>query len=324
MIPVVKPLTLSLVIPTYNRAHLIIETIESALAQTVSFFEIIVVDDGSTDNTDYLLSTYQEKIRFFRTENQGVQAARNRGVAEARSTFVTLCDSDDLFLPDYVEKITKHLASSEACNAIYCNFIIFDENKDHSAKLSTAPNAFFADSVCVDNVYVKIPDLYIKTLTYQPFFPTGLTIRKDFYASLGGFNIAFNGVGSEDWEFTLRVIEHTDVSLYKTPLVKIRKHSSNDSFDHVRQNIGEAKVLEYALKKHKTAKSREAIIKKSIENRRLLAFDGAYARGDFVLATDLESNLKGMRVTWRFFLKKMILKLPCSLRNRMWLLTQRS
>lgn len=93
-------LTVSVIIPTYNRAHLIRRALDSVLSQTEPGDEIIVVDDGSCDNTEQVLKAYGDRIRYFKTENAGAGAARNRGVKEARGALVGFMDSDDEWMPN--------------------------------------------------------------------------------------------------------------------------------------------------------------------------------------------------------------------------------
>ncbi len=90
---------ISVIIPTYNRAALLIEAVESVLAQTWSDFELIVVDDGSTDDTPQCLKKYSDRLIYLRQENRGVSAARNYGIANARGEWLAFLDSDDLWLP---------------------------------------------------------------------------------------------------------------------------------------------------------------------------------------------------------------------------------
>ncbi len=88
----------SVIIPTYNRGWAIGDAVDSVLAQDYREFELIVVDDGSTDNTPEILDAYRGIIKVFRQENKGVSAARNRGIAEASGRFIAFLDSDDLWL----------------------------------------------------------------------------------------------------------------------------------------------------------------------------------------------------------------------------------
>src|ERR1700734_1651503 len=88
----------SVVIPTYNRAAEVPKAIESALAQTLSDLEVIVVDDGSSDDTGKILrNTFGDRVRYFSQANQGASVARNRGVEEARGEWIAFLDSDDLW-----------------------------------------------------------------------------------------------------------------------------------------------------------------------------------------------------------------------------------
>jgi len=93
-----KKTFVSVIIPTYNRGWIIKEAIDSVLAQDYTEFELIVVDDGSTDHTADVLDSYRNVIKVFSQKNKGVSAARNRGVAEASGKFIAFLDSDDLWL----------------------------------------------------------------------------------------------------------------------------------------------------------------------------------------------------------------------------------
>ena len=94
----------SVIIPTYNRGWTIGEAVDSVLAQDYRDFELIVVDDGSTDNTPQVLDAYRGAIKVFRQENKGVSAARNRGISEASGRFIAFLDSDDLWLPQKLSR----------------------------------------------------------------------------------------------------------------------------------------------------------------------------------------------------------------------------
>ncbi|HZF73410.1 MAG TPA: glycosyltransferase family A protein, partial [Gemmatimonadaceae bacterium] len=92
------PGLISIVIPCYNRAHIVRETIDSVLAQTYRNFEVILIDDGSTDNTREVVSSYDDRrIRYFYKANGGLSAARNSGLDSARGEFVAFLDSDDVW-----------------------------------------------------------------------------------------------------------------------------------------------------------------------------------------------------------------------------------
>jgi glycosyltransferase involved in cell wall biosynthesis len=101
----------SVVIPAYDVAPYIAETLDSVFAQTFKQFEVIIVNDGSPDSNDLerALEPYMDRIRYVRQENRGAGAARNRGVSEARGEYIAFLDGDDLWLPEYLERQLEFL-----------------------------------------------------------------------------------------------------------------------------------------------------------------------------------------------------------------------
>ena len=314
--------SITLVIPAFNRAGLIGDTLDSALNQTEPFFEIIVVDDGSTDQTAQVLDRYGDRIRRMHVPNGGVQRARNLGVAAATGQYVALCDSDDLLEPFYVATMRSWLVKHAACDSIYSNFVTFDEDGIIADKFAGAPATFFDGAARTGQFYHAIPDLYARTLQYQPLFSSGNLIRRSLYEQLGGYDAQFNGVGGEDYEFTLRLVAVADMALCITPLVRVRRHRGNDSTDNVRQVSGDVVILEYALAHHSAAAKYRHAILASIAERRLDIFNGAFARGSFDIARATLDQISQRPSTIAFALKVLITRLPARLGRTIWRLTQ--
>ncbi|HSJ30226.1 MAG TPA: glycosyltransferase family 2 protein [Longimicrobiales bacterium] len=109
--------SISVVIPTYNRAELLVRTVRSVLAQSTPATEILVVDDGSTDHTPDVCREFPEPVRCIRQDNRGLPGARNRGITEARGEWIALCDSDDLWHP---HKLERQLAALDATAGAVC------------------------------------------------------------------------------------------------------------------------------------------------------------------------------------------------------------
>lgn len=300
---------ISLVIPSYNRADLLQKTIESALDQSVEFAEIIVVDDASTDNTIASLKRYHGKIKVLQSEKIGVQRARNKGVAVAAAEYVAMCDSDDLLLPNYVESIYKWLSVNPCCDALYCNFKNFSDTFIDVDKFSKAPAGFFDGATVDGNFLSEIPDLYRKTIGFQPLFTSGTVFKKSFYQLLGGYDSAFNNVGAEDWEFTLRVIAEGHVSVCKEPLVLVRRHASNDSNNALRMKMGEIKILEYALKYHPAASNCADVIHDSLNDRRIDAFESAFASRNLKTAAFVFADIQRRPDRMKFRIKTFLVLL---------------
>lgn len=112
---------ISIILPTYNRAHILGRSLESVLAQTYPWFEVILVDDGSTDNTKALVESYEDKrIHYFNAGlNQGAAAARNYGLERAECDYIAFQDSDDVWHKDKLEKQMKALKANEQAGFCY-------------------------------------------------------------------------------------------------------------------------------------------------------------------------------------------------------------
>jgi glycosyltransferase involved in cell wall biosynthesis len=110
----------SVVIPAYNQDAYLATAIESVLHQTHQYFEIIVVDDGSTDNTPLVVDRFSEHVRYLRQENQGLAGARNTGIRNAVSKLICLLDADDEWLPRYLERMVQMFVEDPGAAVYYC------------------------------------------------------------------------------------------------------------------------------------------------------------------------------------------------------------
>ncbi len=317
--------TISLVIPAYNRADLVAETIESALDQTWPFSEIIVVDDGSTDNTPTVLAQYANRITVIRTTNCGVQAARNTGIAATKTDLITLCDSDDLLEPTLSETLAAWLGAHPDIDCCFCNFTTFDQHGTYSDKFSQAPAGYFDRAIEQDDDFLTgIPDLYRRMLEFQPLFQSGLTFRKAFFNAIGGYDLRFKGIGAEDWEFTLRAAACGNIALCSRSLARVRRHPGNDSANAMHMNIGEAEILEFGLQNHPNAANYQMAILRTINERRIRVFDAAFGLGNFDLAKKTLTQITEAPSNIKFLLKCVITRLPSGLRKALWKLSQQS
>ena len=108
----------SVVIPTFNRRDYITTALDSVLAQTYKDYEIVIIDDGSSDDTKEVLKPYQDDIRYFYQENRGISGARNRGIRESRGDYIALLDSDDYWLPEKLKCQTDRIKEEPECGMV--------------------------------------------------------------------------------------------------------------------------------------------------------------------------------------------------------------
>lgn len=120
-------MSVSVIIPTYNRADMVTDAVKSVLAQTVDDVEVIVVDDGSTDDTAKVLAPFMDRIVYLRTENQGTAGARNTGMRAARGDYIAYLDSDDLYRPFKLALQCGLLDQHPEVGMVYTEFSAFDD-----------------------------------------------------------------------------------------------------------------------------------------------------------------------------------------------------
>jgi glycosyltransferase involved in cell wall biosynthesis len=179
----------SIIIPTYNRAHLIENTIRSVLNQNYPFFELIIVDDGSSDNTEIVVKSIEdERIKYYKKENAERGAARNYGVNKSKGNYITFLDSDDLLYPHYFSRALEVLKNNKYPNFFHLAYEMRDENN----KLIFTVNNLKSGDV---NMLVK----------GNPLGCIGMFLKKEITCEYK-FNENRELSGTEDWELWFRVI----------------------------------------------------------------------------------------------------------------------
>jgi glycosyltransferase involved in cell wall biosynthesis len=209
--------TISVIIPTYNRPNYLTTAIESVLRQTSPPLEIIIVDDGSSDGTEQIIKTMISAIpiRFMRQSNQGPSAARNLGVSRAQADWVAFLDDDDLWYPDKLSVVIKHIARNPRETFFYSRLDCIDRSGRYS---SSAPLRHDELSQMLFGVH---PAAY----------PSTVVVRKDVYMRVGGFDVSLR-IG-EDLEFYARMLEHGSVQCIDEALVQRRAHHNQSHSDPV-------------------------------------------------------------------------------------------
>ncbi len=202
----------SVIIPTHNRAGLIRETLDSVLAQTWGNYEIVVVDDGSEDDTAGVLAELGGRVIYRRIEHAGAGAARNVGLEMARGEFVAFLDSDDVWDARFMEKMLAALRQASWADLAYCDYATFDDRGVIQAAC-LAPNE-------------KIRGNLFPKLIEGDFLCTGsLLIRRTCLEQAGRFDPRL--AVAHDWDMWLRLAWRNDAEYLDEPLLKIRFHPGN-------------------------------------------------------------------------------------------------
>jgi glycosyltransferase involved in cell wall biosynthesis len=127
--------TVTVIIPTYNYGRFVADAIASVLAQTYAVFEIVVVDDGSTDETEEVVKTFGERVRYIKQQNAGVSAARNAGIEVSSGDLIAFLDADDTWLPEKIEKQVAKFAEDAEIGLVHCGMREFDDHTGETIEL---------------------------------------------------------------------------------------------------------------------------------------------------------------------------------------------
>ena len=185
-----KPPRVSVIIPAYNAEKYLEEALSSVFAQTYTDYEVIVIDDGSTDSTREILAPYRERIRYVWQENQGVSAARNHGIYLARGELIAFLDADDLFLPHKLQQQVAVFDKFPQLGIVNSGFRIINDAGNTRGEVKW---------------WKDIPKLdYEAWLLYKPVLPSAMMFRRSWLEQVGGFDARF--FAGEDIDLTLRMI----------------------------------------------------------------------------------------------------------------------
>ena len=203
-----RPLV-SVVIPCYNQAHFLGEAIESVLSQSYPNFEIIVVDDGSPDDTAEVAARYPE-VRYVRQDNQGVSVARNSGLARSGGAYIVFLDADDRLLPEALEVGVRELEAHPECALVF----------GYSNHMAANGTPLFSYRPHVEG------DHYLELLRYNYISPSAVAMyRRDVFDSVGGFDPSLRAC--QDYDFYLRIARRFPIHGYDRVVVDYRQHDTN-------------------------------------------------------------------------------------------------
>ena len=242
----------SVIIPTHNRAEFVVEAVQSALDQTYDNLEIIVVDDGSTDHTSQILGRYQGKLRYIYQEHAERSTARNNGFENSRGDYIAFLDSDDIWLPQKIERQIAVFENDPEIGVVYSEAEFVDKDGVTSTHI-----------VNREALQRKRPHLYEDLLTTNVVgSPSAVMIRRRCFEQARMFDVSMNTC--EDLDLWRRLARCCTFYKIETPLFKLRVHSKNTQCNLSLMAKGYETIIrkiDKELSKNREDYKEEAIIK---------------------------------------------------------------
>ena len=206
----------SVCIFTYNRAKYIADAITSVTKQIYTNYELIIVDDGSTDNTEEIVKSFEsDKIKYIKKEHSGAPATRNRAIKEATGDFIVWLADDDILLPSALQYYAIYLAKTPNIDLLYCNLKSFNDDT-HETKVINGIDW-----------YNKNDEALAFLMKGSPITDGGCAIKRKIYDEIGNYNEDFKR--AQDYEFWSRLIQKQKYILMNVPkyLYLYRLHGNN-------------------------------------------------------------------------------------------------
>ena len=229
---------ITIAVPTYNQARFLAEAVQSALHQTYAHLEVVIVDDGSTDDTETVLRSFADsRIRCFTKEHSGGPATRNRCIAEARGEFIVWLDSDDFLLADTLALYVAELQRNPGLDVLYGNLLLGDERLCVQEVWTYIDYQGWSETLLADSALEnRIPNV-------------GTLVRTACYQRFGPYNPAFPR--AHDYEFWTRLASAASVKSIQTEVAIYRRHE--DSLSRLKKPADtrhEANALKGLLSRH--------------------------------------------------------------------------
>ncbi len=214
----------SVVIPAYNKVELTIRTIKSVLSQTYKYIEIIVVDDGSTDNTPSRLRIFGDQITYIRKTNGGACSARNMGIEHSSGEYIALIDCDDIYYPEKIEKSVKRLDSEPDTGFVYTGAFFIDDDDEIISEhkiIDHPPSGWITSSLIISNFICN----------------STVVVKKECFRKIGNFDESI--FIPADWDMWIRLSEKYKAAYIDENLTGYRLTQSY-SARNIEQGINEA------------------------------------------------------------------------------------
>jgi glycosyltransferase involved in cell wall biosynthesis len=290
----------TVIIPAYNVAPYIGETLGSVFAQTFADFEVIVINDGSPDTNEFerVLEPFRSRIRYLKQENRGASSARNAGLRASLGEFVAFLDADDLWLPSYIEDQLA-VIGERGCDLVCADALILGESPD-------AGRTYFE---AVMNSALPNEATFPGLLSgEQSLITSGVLVRRDLVVEAGLFDESLRN--AQDFDLWLRLARQgTRMAFQPRVLLKYRARLNSLTGDPINSHLRELRIFEkveqsYGLTSEELAavkpviRSRAALVHYELGKLYLLPGDFTRARASFAMSNRLRPSLKTLGALW--------------------------
>jgi glycosyltransferase involved in cell wall biosynthesis len=219
--------TVSICIPTYNRKDYLKETLKSVFAQTYKDYEVVIVDDGSTDETEGAIEKSAYNVGYHRQENQGEAASRNKLIELAQGRFIAFVDSDDMLMPDAIERMVRVMDAESEDVIVYGSYLRIDQDGNICGRCKRELHSGYITKYLFEDIIVH---------------PSGSMYPRKALQEIGGFDTSLKAC--TDYDLELRTsLKYRCVALQE-PTFKHRRHPGNVSNHSFANRKIELNVLE--------------------------------------------------------------------------------
>ena len=247
----INTVRVSVVIPTYNRDYVLRSALQSVLSQSFRDFEVLVVDDASTDTTRELVTQFTDpRVHYLRQDtNNGVAAARNLALEMARGEYVSFLDSDDVWMPEKLQREVSFLDATPDVDAVFSDLKKSDHDGSFCRSFMRTTPVFgmrLPPERYHDPLVLSQREMYLCLFQEVPIKPSALTVRRRVFSDVGSFNSSLRS--GQDWEFLLRFARFHRFGYIDVPLCHL--HVLADSLH--RSHLEEGKLATIAwLRAHR-------------------------------------------------------------------------
>jgi glycosyltransferase involved in cell wall biosynthesis len=279
----------SVIIPLYNKDNFVDNTIKSVLGQSFTDFELIIINDGSTDNSEAKVLQFDDsRIRYFSKKNEGVAATRNFGIEKAASGYISFLDADDYWYPEFLEVMHDHIVKLPEQKVFSCAITIETDASSFPAQYSIEKTGDY-----------EIVDYFDASMKKSVLWTSGVVIHQSVFKEVGAFDPMVKK--GEDTELWIRIGLRFPIVFIWQIMAKYVYHDQSVSRNY------NYFFDDYTFKKHEHSEQQNPKLKKIMDLNRFSAIIKCLVTGDRKTAASLYKQIDPKNLNWR---RKILLRLP--------------